>query len=278
MFSILNMKSMIICLFTVLAFACCKQLDPKAIDHFALTGKTYQIPDGTMLYLTETLSNQLVDSTQVIKNKFQLKGKMVDSPTNYYLHSRDHEDYVSLWIEHGHMTFDASSTTDFKHAIITGSQTHAEAKTFLEAIAAIESEDDMEETERLAMDFIKAYPGNRLSASMLAGYSPNLGTKKAKELYEPFLQGNKESVYGKRILQYITLHKDHNLGDPYSDFEMEDTDGEIIKLSDHLGKVTLLEFWASWCGPCRERSPELRGTYEKYHSQGFEIIGISLDF
>ncbi|MDZ4747166.1 MAG: hypothetical protein SH808_01660 [Saprospiraceae bacterium] len=86
---------------------------------------------------------------------------MVGSPTNYYLHTQDHEDDASLWIEPGHMTFDASSATDFKHAIITGSQTHAEAKTFLEAIAAIESDDDMDETERLAMDFIKAYPAGK---------------------------------------------------------------------------------------------------------------------
>jgi peroxiredoxin len=261
-----------------LMISCTGQTDTALNKQFTLTGKTYPMPDSTMLYLTETLSNQIIDSTWVIKNEFQFHGKLTDSPTNFYLHTKDLEDYVSLWIEQGKMTFDASAVTAFKNATITGSKTHAEAKSFLDAIAAIENEDDMEETERLAIEFIKTHPENRLSVSMLAGYSPNLSIEKVKLLYDPFSQENKESAYGKRILQYITLYKEHKIGDPYSDFEMENSEGQVIKLSDHLGKVTLLEFWASWCGPCRERSPELRAMYQKYNVQGFEIIGISLDF
>lgn len=261
----------------VILLACSHQVSPLGANQFKLTGKTRSMPDGTMLYLTETLSNKEVDSMQIMGNAFHAKGYLIDWPTNFYLHTKDYDEYVSLWLEPGHMTFDASSS-DFRHAIITGSQTQAEASTFLEAIANIESDDDTEQTEQLAMEFIRTHPGNRLSASMLAGYSPEWGKERVKELYEPFTLANKESEYGKRILQYITLNQDHNIGDRYSDFEMKDTEGHQRKLSDHLGKVTLLEFWASWCGPCRKQNPGLVQTYRKYHGRGFDIISVSLDF
>ena len=272
------MKIRLACLLSLmlLALACNQKLSPVEANHYTINGKTSEMPDGTILYLTETLSNQIVDSIKVTGNTFQTEGVLVVSPTNFYLHTEDYSEYVSIWVESGTMTFDASAT-DFKHAIITGSETQTEARDFLEAIASLE-EDDMEETERLAMEFIGKHPANRLSASMLAGYAPNWGKAKVEELYNPFSQANKESEYGKRIWQYITLHKDHQIGDRFTDFEISNPEGESIKLSDHLGKVTLLEFWASWCGPCRKQNPELVKTYEKYHQKGFDIIGISLDF
>jgi len=269
-------RLMMISMVSVLAFACSPRMSSTDAKQFTLKGRTSGIPDGTMLYLTETISNQIVDSMQVSANQFQIKGSLEVSPANIYLHTEDFSEYVSLWVESGHMTFDATDT-DFNSAVITGSKTQTEAKDFLQAIASIDA-DDTEETEKLAMEFVRAYPANRLSASMLAGYAPEWGKAKVEELFIPFSQANKESVYGKRISQYIALNKDHQIGDHYTDFEMENTKGEAVKLSDHLGKVTLLEFWASWCGPCRQRSPELRQTYKKYHTHGFEIIGISLDF
>jgi peroxiredoxin len=271
-----GLKLMMILMISVLALTCSPRISLTGAKQFTLKGRTNSLPDGTMLYLTESISNQIADSIQVSSNRFHAKGHLEASPTNFYLHTADFAEYVSLWIESGHMTFDATDA-DFKNAIITGSRTQAEAKDFLQAIASIDS-DDMVETEQLAIEFVKAYPANRLSASMLAGYAPEWGKAKVEELFVPFSQDNKESVYGQRISQYIALNKDHQIGDHYTDFEMENTAGEPIKLSDHLGKVTLLEFWASWCGPCRERSPELRETYKKYNAQGFEIIGISLDF
>jgi peroxiredoxin len=69
------------------------------------------------------------------------------------------------------------------------------------------------------------------------------------------------------------------VGQAFTDFEMETPDGKSAKLSDYAGKgkVVLVDFWASWCGPCRSEMPRLVTMYEKYKSKGFEIVGVSLD-
>ena len=61
------------------------------------------------------------------------------------------------------------------------------------------------------------------------------------------------------------------------DFAMQTPEGETLKMSDLRGKVLLVDFWASWCGPCRKENPKVVRLYEKYKDKGFEILGVSLD-
>jgi thiol-disulfide isomerase/thioredoxin len=67
------------------------------------------------------------------------------------------------------------------------------------------------------------------------------------------------------------------VGVKFPDFDEKDTSGKALSIAGFKGKVVLLDFWATWCGPCVAELPSVLKTYEKHHSNGFEIIGISLD-
>ncbi len=66
-------------------------------------------------------------------------------------------------------------------------------------------------------------------------------------------------------------------GQPAPSFSGVDVDGDALALSDFYGSVVLLDFWASWCGPCRQTIPHLKQLYSRYASQGFKVVGVSLD-
>ncbi|MBO9561849.1 MAG: TlpA family protein disulfide reductase [Niastella sp.] len=89
----------------------------------------------------------------------------------------------------------------------------------------------------------------------------------------------KQIIFSSLLLIGIsaTLHAQPKKGEKVPDIAIPDVEGKTVKLSSLKGKVVLIDFWASWCGPCRKAMPGLRNAYAAYKSKGFEIYGISLD-
>ncbi|MDR1782831.1 MAG: redoxin domain-containing protein [Dysgonamonadaceae bacterium] len=86
-----------------------------------------------------------------------------------------------------------------------------------------------------------------------------------------------ESAPGIELADKITVLHSVNAGGVAPDISLPSPDGKELKLSSLRGKYVLLDFWASWCGPCLREAPNVREVYAKYHDKGFEVFGVSLD-
>ncbi|MDR2130742.1 MAG: AhpC/TSA family protein [Odoribacteraceae bacterium] len=123
---------------------------------------------------------------------------------------------------------------------------------------------------------------NRDNVIGLHALQENLGLFTAGELEglrASFAPALLDSPAGKAMQEELAAAKRTAVGSPHVDFTLQDLDGNPVRLSDHVGKgkYVLLEFWASWCGPCRADIPHLKEVYALYHPEGFEVISISMD-
>jgi len=80
-----------------------------------------------------------------------------------------------------------------------------------------------------------------------------------------------------REAQAQKIHAELKPGTAFPTFAEQDVAGQPLVLTNYLGKIVLIDFWATWCGPCRAELPNVLGVFKKHHDQGFEIIGVSLD-
>lgn len=125
----------------------------------------------------------------------------------------------------------------------------------------------------LREDFPKRDEGFELLLMVAQGYLEADNVQKARVLTEEIAK----DATGDNKEQAQALSRKINLVGKPLDLKFTDLTGKEVSVQDYTGKVVLVDFWATWCGPCRAALPEVKETYAKYHTKGFEIVGISLD-
>ncbi len=125
--------------------------------------------------------------------------------------------------------------------------------------------------------YIKQHPNSAISAAQLRFFVSSIDLAELQSIYDQMGPEIRNSANGQELAEEITKLKSGSPGSTATDFAGIDINGKPLKLSEYRGKYVLLDFWASWCVPCRKGNPHLLQLYSKYKKKGFEIIGVSDD-
>ena len=266
---------------------------------YKVTGTVEGMPDGKAIIATVNGSSLDTLAKADVKNgSFEFTGN-VSEPTGAYIMVIGQRGAIPFMLENANITvnagqagltvtgsegqkiydqFMAINTTTQQEAMklqqeyqaANGDQ--AKMQAVQEAYAKLMTDAQAKETE-----LIKAHPDSYVSTFVIVSSMGQMEYEQLKERYNLLGEKAKASAQGKAIAAQIAKLESTAIGQIAPNFTITTPEGESISLYDIKGKVKLIDFWASWCGPCRGENPHVVEIYKEYHPKGLEIFGVSLD-
>ena len=257
------------------------------------------------VYLQKYVDNAPVTiDSAVIANEMATLTAPKDNPQILYsLKIKGKRGYIPFFADNKDVAF-VGDINNLKDAELMASETQAELDAYNDQLEAFESQISelyavmneafsnndsimmdslnkvgtalMEQQDSFRDDYIKAHPNSFVTHYILDGVKQDYPLDQLKDLMAGFTT---ESIYRDHLNEYVTKLERLEVGQPFIDFTLQTKDGENVTLSEKIAqnKLTLVDFWASWCGPCRKENPVVKAAYEQFHELGFEVIGISVD-
>ncbi|MCC9044185.1 AhpC/TSA family protein [Myroides sp. M-43] len=303
------MKKFLTVLGAVALLASCN----KEATGYTITGETKGLEDGVKVYIEKidlaTGNPIAVDSTEVKNNTFSFKG-VADQLDQNFLTFAKQEGRVPFVLENGNIVVQYD-VAHLENSSVSGTKNNDEYMTFNNKVselekaifqyqsdnqdafkAASESKDQVKKDAIMAGymalaekygDYVDNYvdenPSSFTTLTYVAANTNQYIKEELQEKYNKLDETLKQSTVAKAFKTTIDAIPDAKvkIGDKAPDFSAKSPEGKEISLKESLGKLTIIDFWASWCGPCRQENPNVVALYAEYHDKGLNIIGVSLD-
>ncbi len=285
--------------------AACSQPESGYTVTVNVTGDLAQLPNDTLVLAGGTKKAPVADTVVLVNGKATFKGETT-TPTYYTLSFNGKKAIKRIFLENAkyNVTFDVAEPNK---AVVEGGEiqsfiTSLNAKrnelyaannidSLMKAYGKLSDEEKKnfreiygkceEEIENMNNEYLAANP---TSAYALYTFASTIGDVPVAELDAKLATFDTLEVYANNELlkdakETAALIKSLQPGNKAPDFVQNDPDGKPIKFSDiySKNKLTMVDFWASWCGPCRAFNPDLVKIYKKFNKKGFEILGVSHD-
>jgi peroxiredoxin len=263
--------------------------------------------DSITFYLQKRDAGKIItiDSAKSIKGSFTMKAGAIDYPQVIQLVAGNTKKRTSFYLENAEITITGSLDSLYK-AVIKGSKTQDEYQSFLdsnkklsdiysktyiefqtasqsgnaERAAILEKQSDsiQNEMKNLQRNFVRNSPASYVTPSILASLSYEMEPSEIESVINAMDTAVAAIPQMKLLKERVAIMKTVAIGQKAPDFTLNDVDGKPVALSSKIGaKLLLIDFWAAWCGPCREENPNLVKVFNEFNKKGLDIFGVSLD-
>jgi thiol-disulfide isomerase/thioredoxin len=253
-------------------------------SQFILKGEVSGQKDGLIiLSYTNNEGSRVTDTTILNNGNFTLIGN-INYPTEGFLsgsfNSSTNEplNSTNFYLEPKAITIKLEAD-NFSKRKVEGSKTELEQEELRSKTSKITDTGEIKNQKifQLMQEFVASHPQSYYSIWLLRINKNHWPFKTIQSLYYQLDTVLYNTEHGRFITKIIKDVEDNSAGKPAKRFNSTDWKNNPIELNSFKGKFVLLDFWASWCIPCRESSPELIKLYNQYHANGLEIISISID-
>jgi peroxiredoxin len=281
---------------------------------YKVVGEIKGLPEGTKVFLEKQdkvsqTGIKTVDTVKIEKGKFVFEGSATE-PELHFIQVENVNGKVPFILENGNVsvivnkdsvntsklsgTFNNDALSNYNEGMkkVQKKMMAFQQKNMATMQAASQTNDTVtmnklrkeynvftDEFKTESEKFIVKNPKSIISVllinTMFAEMEPKLD--KIKKLYDGLDAEVKESKVGKEIKTSLDKINAVAVGQKAPEFSAKNPDGKMVSLKESLGKVTIIDFWASWCAPCRQENPNVVALYNEFHAKGLNIVGVSLD-